>query len=546
MTMETPNTSLKLRLARWLAALVAVAAALWWSLHFPFNPERLYRAVPANSTIVTEHQALGPRWPEIALNPLVLASVGATNAAEASVPGGMLDPDTCALINMLAPRRTVAAYAPALGLSGEPAWVIASYAGSKAQLLRWAMSLGFARGLQRQRIEGTTTWIQEDAKREAGRYLSIGSTDGIVVACLSNAREAAALTLRRMEAGFPVADVLQERLDRPDDGAPDRAWLRWRENSGAQARAWRNLELRFSAINRTAVRGTLNMAAGDGALPIRDAAAAQTNAAAPDAAGWDFARRLIPDSAVAALLLEPAGATPLTTLLTDTPFSVRVVATALDRMSAPEPAAFAAVFHGDLGGRLLGLKVPSLVVGVRGRPGADVQAEIRRVLDVLNAANKWTLLPRQVTLPSGRTMTIVDSSGVDLIAALSERERPAVAAQGEWILLSSCAATLDKLLGNMDPPGFNRDARWSNALGGTPQAGFWLDAEGAEPAVRHSLAVYEISLMVGDRQKAREARRALEPVRLWTTTLTQMHSLHCTVSRKGNHVTGTFAAGASQ
>jgi hypothetical protein len=215
----------------------------------------------------------------------------------------------------------------------------------------------------------------------------------------------------------------------------------------------------------------------------------------------------------------------------------------LDRLAAPEPGAFAAAFHGDLGGRLLGLKVPSLALGVRVKPGADVQAEVRRVLDILNAENKWSLFPRQVTMESGRAMTIVDSSDSSLIAALSERERPAVAVHQDWVLLSTCASTLDRLLAAMDPPGFSRDVRWARAVEPAPQAALWLDAEALEPAVRHALAVYEISLLVGDPRKAREARKALQPVRLWTGALTQLQALHCSISRQGNLLTGRFATG---
>jgi hypothetical protein len=542
-----PNSPFR-RLAFWLAVPAAVAVCLWWSLHFPFDARRLYRAVPAESSIVTEHERLGPRWPEIARNPIVLASVGATNEAEVSGPGGMLDHQTCALIEMLASHRTVAAYMPSLGTGSDAAWVLASYAGSKAQLLRWAMGLGLARGLERQRHDGITTWVQDDPKRDAGRYLSIGVTDGIVVACLSDSREAAAAVLRRMETSAPLSDVLQQRLDLPDDHAPDRAWLRWREGS-ANSPERRNLAIKLNAFNRSSIRGTLEMAVGQGGVPIRDAAATggtESGAGETAPACWDFTRRLIPDQALAVLLLEPAGAAPLASLLADSPFAVRLVASALDRVSASEPGSFAAVFHGDLGGRLLGMKVPSVAIGVRAKPGADVQAEVRRVLDILNADNKWTLFPRAVTMESGRSMTIVDSSGGDLIAALSERERPAVAVHQDWVLLSTCASTLDRLIGAMDPPGFSRDVRWARAVEPAPQAALWLDAEAAEPAVRHALAVYEISLLVGDRRKAREARRALQPVRLWSDALTQLRSMHCAVSRRGNLLTGTFAAGTER
>jgi hypothetical protein len=535
-THHAPST--KHPVLRLLACAILIVIALWWSLHFPFDAERLYRAVPADSSIVTEHQALGPRWSDIAGNPLILAAVGATNATAAAIPGGILAPETCRIVQLLAPRRTVAAYTATMGLGGEPVWVLASYAGAKAQLVRWALSLGFTFGMQTVHSDGIVTWAQEDRSREAGRYLSIGTSDGILVACLSNVREAAAIVLRRMETRAPLADVLQQRMDRPDDGAPDRFWLRWRTSKGA-ATIQNNVAIRLDTFTAAGLRGSLTTVLADGDAIIRDTM--------PDSAKpWDYPRRFIPDPAVAVALLEPAGPRPFASFCSDAPISVRIVASALDRMSAPKPAAFAALFHDDLGGRLLGLKVPAIVLGIRARTDANVAVEVRRVLDSLNAANRWGLLPREITLDSGRPLTIVDSSSQDLIACLAERERPAVAMHNEWILLSSCAATLDKLIACMDPPGFQRDPRWARSMDPTAPAALWLNAAAVEPAVRHTLAVYEISLMMGDPRKARQARSDLDPIRRWTAALAELKTIRFTMSSEGSVLTGHFAAGPEE
>jgi hypothetical protein len=436
---------------------------------------------------------------------------------------------------MLASRRTVASYTPAMGIASEPAWVLATYSGARAQLLRWALCLGLARGMHAVRYNGIQTWVQEDPAREAGRYLSIGISDGIIVACLSNVRETAALVLRRMEARAPLADVLQQRIDRPDDGAPDRIWLRWRDYSGGAA-IRRNAEFRCDSFTAAGLRGSLTSSLSDGGAFIRDCKPGSTTSR-------DFPRRFIPDPAIAVVLLEPAGSRPFMSLCSETPLSVRIVASALDRMSAAEPAAFATVFHGDLGGRLLGLRVPSIVIGIRAKAGVDAKGEIRRALDSLNAANQWGLLPREVTLQSGCSLTIIDSSKQDLIASLAERERPAVAVHDGWILLSSSASTIDRLISGMDPPGFQRDPRWARSINPAAPAAFWMDAAAMKPAIRHALAVHELSLMIGDPRKMQQARSELEPVRRWTAALAELNVIRLTLSREGNVLTGRFAAG---
>lgn len=526
------------RFLPWSLAIALTVIAIGWSLHFPFSAERLYRAVPDDASIIGEHQSLGSRWPQLAANPVVLAAAGATNAAGVSGPGGLLDSRTCTLVRMFAPRCTVSAYVPAMGLEAQPAWMVASYAGSRAQLLRWLLSLGFNGGMTTIRSDGVVTWIQDDPSREAGRYLSVGITDGILVACVSGTREAAAIVLRRMEARAPLAEVLQDRLDRPDESVPDRIWLRWRERVNRSV-VQRNVEVRLDAFTSSALSGTLKGTFAEDGSIIGGSAA---RAASP----WEFPKRLLPDRTVAAALLEPAGSRPFSFLCADTTISVKIVASALDRMSSPQPAAFAALFHGDLGGRLLGLKVPSIVLGIRARPGVNVEAETQRALDALNAANRWALLPRQVTLASGRTMTIVDSSSQDLIASLAERERPAIAMHDDWILLSSCASTLDALLDGINPPGFERDVRWARPIDKDSAAAFWLDTAAIEPAVRHGLAVYELAVRVSDPRKAAKTTEELEPIRRWTSALGAFRTIGLTVTRQGDAVSGRFDAGPSQ
>ena len=98
--------------------LIAATGYLFW---MPYDPASLYRAIPADAALVSSHQNLAARWPQLAtniwLNPLL-------DAEETS--GQTPDHNTLFSVSRLvrlARRDTLLAYLPTPGGIGKPAWV---------------------------------------------------------------------------------------------------------------------------------------------------------------------------------------------------------------------------------------------------------------------------------------------------------------------------------------------------------------------------------------------------------------------------------------
>ena len=52
-----------------ILSIISCLVAVWWVFWFPYNPERLYAAFPADVRYISEHDSLSPQLPSPPLMP---------------------------------------------------------------------------------------------------------------------------------------------------------------------------------------------------------------------------------------------------------------------------------------------------------------------------------------------------------------------------------------------------------------------------------------------------------------------------------------------
>jgi len=65
------------RLWFWILAAAFAWAMFFWVTHVPYRPDRLFRAIPANSAWISVHDGLAARWAGLSGNPLIMTVLNA-------------------------------------------------------------------------------------------------------------------------------------------------------------------------------------------------------------------------------------------------------------------------------------------------------------------------------------------------------------------------------------------------------------------------------------------------------------------------------------
>ena len=214
-----------------VGAAVFAVLSVWWMLYFPYRPGVLYRAIPANAVVVTEHDRLAGRWPQMARHPVSLSLLDAFGVDREDVEAFAEDPNVVRLVDRFASRRTVTGYVRSLGGSGRPAWILASWGGVNAQLLKWGLLSGALEDFQRIKIGIRPAWILDLDPDDWGKdtRLSVSLIEGMLVACLGSDPLGVRHVIDRIERHAPLVPELESKLAGTNSGPTleptlDRAW----------------------------------------------------------------------------------------------------------------------------------------------------------------------------------------------------------------------------------------------------------------------------------------------------------------------------------
>lgn len=515
---------MKRRIWFWGILVSFAATVLGWMLWVPYDSVALYRAVPVQATFVTAHARLADRWSSMIGNPLV-QSLGQTMGVDGEdLQALRSNPDAEALMDLLASRETLLAYVPKSEVRHEEAWVVASWIGGRSQRLRWILSFRSISGLEavgRQR--GRTIWAIHDAHFSDGARLHAVLVEGMVIACLSRDSTALFEVLDVYDGFSPslhdLPRTLQARMDLRDDQAPDRGWVR-------RGAAWEKSPLRWglTSLSSRRVTGRMQMQQAD----LHPVGPAEPKEPRPYPV-------LLGNRPEAVLLAQPG---LLAQYAPQLPGPVwPLIARAGLAEASPEPAVLA-LMGGIYSGRFKGLKLPSLVFAVALKEPGRADELVQELIDRINAAYRWGLIAAR---GDDRRMVYIESTADTGYASLEPDERLAYIVDGPWLLISSNAGALGRLL-EYAPSG--EVPAWQKPPpGAAPRALFWSDLGAAGKTLRSAVAVYSLKLLLEDPEETQGVRELLLLTQAWVDALEPFGAAGAEVQTVGEDLELIFQLG---
>lgn len=509
-----------------LLTLLLAAFVVWRILWFPCEVDRLHGAIPPQAVFASEHVRLGERWTDWAAHPLVRSVLQAFGVKGAGLDALARDAGTRALVQRLAPRHTVTAYVSSLGLQQEPAWLFASWVGMQGQFMRWGFYDSVLKDFEPHVFSGGRKgWVLRDAGKDFGHQsLALVVTEGMLLGCLSPDPDSLSILVYRVENRVPPIAAFAAGADAGaadgDGGAVlDRLFL------GALSEADADRGPLASGVGRWTC--ALGLIPGGGAdVQVRGPATgllATEAGAALDLAGLG---PLLGD-APGMVLVAPAALLARSQSENTVAAATRLLWRELQPLTDPQGQGFAMLATPAYGGRVLGFKVATLVIGLPLRVEvAEADRVIGSALDAFNAQFQTTLV-RNPFLVSRGTAASLQSVRVGPLSALGAGERPAYALVDGWFLLASNREALERLLNDRgSEPG--AAPSWAAALD-APNAAVraWVDLEATADAATKIAAVADLLAMAkGTRDQPTAARQNLELARQWIDTLRGLRALH--------------------
>jgi hypothetical protein len=450
-----------------------VLAACAWALHCPERPDRVFRALPANCALVSEHADLARAWTARLSQPWLLQGMerfGMRHPEKLAT-----DPGTLAIVRLVSGRRSLVGWSPALGPSARPAWVGASWVGLRGRLLQAMLRARWIPGLGRlQRSAGGSVYlpIYSDKDRTAPDLaLAFALRENVLLATLGPDPDAVRTLDWRMSCDAPVPAVFGA-------GQP------WRERQAGPMFAWVLAESFVPTLGLTEPL----------CLEVEtwsDAKVRLTVRATPPAGAWDewrlqrrcTALEAMPDAPPGALAVLPAAA----------------VRHALDRLlpgmlpvvsAAPAEDACLTLAGQPYGGRLVGISLPALTLFLPWTGGG--LAWVPRATGLLNARLKAGLAVRAPDPPvPGRTL--VDCTRLSIGGRTRDADCLAIEDRPGWLAVASSAGSLDA----QREAAVNGQAAWRGAwTQAKSHAGaaafFWADLPFVAREARRLAAVYRL------------------------------------------------------
>ncbi len=442
----------------WIFLSLLIGSTLGFLVWTPYRPSDLYRAIPAHATLVSSHLNLADRWHNLSTNLIVRSLINPAPSA----PGRPHSQEPAALarqwIMQLAREETVIAYVPAQGSTREPMWIGASRIGSSSCYRRWALCLKRIPGLERipGQCNGRPIWRLRQRLTESGARLSLAFGEGIIIVCLSRDPNAMRQVLITYDGLAPsIASAPAYHSQNPPfnqagaQTAPesanstavlDQGWLHWLQPG---KRTDENLRISY-AISRLELERLTAQIDIQPTLKPR----------APLAGRLDISAfgKMLGDLPALMLIL------PLD-IIRDQPAQapvsspIHIIREMLKSDIVPVQSNNAVLvmlagdYSGGIGKEPLRIRIPTLLVFVKVKDPARIKSLLNEMADNLNARYQLGLIIDPTPLPSGNAhVTTMESTRPGLFSDMAVEDRPAYAAIGQWLILSSNARNLVKLL----------------------------------------------------------------------------------------------------
>lgn len=495
--------------------LIATIGYLFW---LPYDPASLYRAIPADAALVSSHRNLGQRWPQLATNLWLNPFLSAEETSEQALNTKSIS-TTLLLVSRLirlARRDTLLAYLPAPGSTGKPAWMTASWIGGWSPCVRWALFWGRWPGIRELGAFGGRTMWGLQTPLTGDQRLSFACGDGVLLACLSPDPDAIRYALMAYDGLIPSTRAMSELRTMPEPVSPDVVWCQWQGPANAEQFTLTGALTRFDDQGLSA------------AIRLRPSPFRQARLA--DSINVAVVKQVLGD--LPALVM----ALPMTTIqdgLFSTesgPAWLRATRRILqsDWIQQNTNGLVLAFFTGEYGGgygrQPLRLSIPALMAFVRVRQPESICRIIGRELDFFNARHRLGLIQDPSPLTVGaQTIHTIEITSNNTLSALEAEDRPAYTLVGDWLIISSQAGSLVKLMHRFQAPGNEiplTPVGWHGAMSAKNTSGLvWLDLDTGGKSVQLALTLWGLSRRTADpdsprgRDAIKAARALLEQIR---------------------------------
>jgi len=499
------------RLRIWLLLLVFGIALSWWVLSVPRRPDRLYDAIPPSATLVSTHEDIAGRWDTFSANPVSLALLSSVGLDPASLDELSRDATFRSWLDGLASGRVVVAYVPSLGETGMDAWVLASWIGGRSQRLRWM--LGWTKSHPCRKlgeISGRAIWAMDSALLSGGRRLSFALDEGVLLACVSRHPAGVRYMLDAYDRRTMRDADVYEKARQPLPCGVDMAWDR---GCIVPPLSRTSLSYALSCVSTSSLAGAICM---DGTWPSLTASVT----------GVDYGGlgRMLGDLPLAVMLLTPDAAEPVMQEMV--PGVAGEVCNALIQALHPRAVALG-VLGGELSGRLMGLKLPCLVLGLQLHEPETARDVAGSLLDGLNGRYRWGLVPQDV--PAGEVKTcVLEGTADNAYTRLSLGERVGYVLLDDWLYIVSNADALLTLTARYQRSEAGRDGargRWFEFVKDYEAGAYaWVDLARGGKTVRLALTAYSIDLMRQDPEGSRARRQRINEAKAWIDSMAPLSS----------------------
>ena len=323
-----------------------------------------------------------------------------------------------------------------------------------------------------------------------GRKLSFACGDGVFMACLSPNPDAIRHTLMAYDRLIPSMQALSKLRATLQTTAPDIAWCQCQEstrtqpfiltgeltsldNQGLSA----TIRLQPSPYQQTQLADSMNIVAVERALGNLPALVTIL----PLATLQDVLR---PEKTTSIWLQEIS----------------RIISA--DWIQPHANGLVLALFTGEYGGgygrKPWRMSVPVLTVFIRVRQPENIRRTIGRELDLLNARQRLGLIQDPTPLTVGaQTIWTIEMTNLQQQAMLEAEDRPAYTLVGDWLIVSSQAGSLVKLMQRIqkpEEPAARKIADWHNMMTNTNTLGLaWLDLDAGGKTIQLALSLWGLS-----------------------------------------------------
>ncbi|MCE9613058.1 MAG: hypothetical protein K8T26_02205 [Lentisphaerae bacterium] len=516
---------MKRRLLFSLLVLLFVACFVWRVTWFPYRAEALYAAVPRQALFVSEHVRLAGRWSTWGAHPLVRGMAVSLGMPREEWDRIVAAPGTRQVMDLLAPRDTLTAYAPMLGRQGAPAWIVASWVGMQGQFLRWGVYKSLLVDFEKRRFrDGRQGWQYRDREGALGdQTLQFAVTEGVLLGCLSRDPDAVCALVEQVERGEAGPAVLVNYpfpADEPE-AALDR--LAYGDLAGAgDGGVW---------------SGTFTLEPAASASGVLHGPATQLPGLAGDAGGESVSTlaQVLRDTP-GVLAMGPVEMLGAADVLPGIGPAVRVLWNQLQSVTPPQGRFFLSLARPAYSGRIMGFKVATLMLGMQLTDAAAAEVAIGGALDAFNGQFNTTLIRRGGGVPGAETgVTTVESVRRGPLSSLGPGEQLSYAVVDGWLIISSNSDALSRVLaerGAGGTPAWARElaARRGGAMG-------WVDLADAADALTKIAAMQDLlAIARGQGREPSVARRRLALAQSWLGELRSMERLRLwTETRQGDY-----------